>query len=110
MRPGPYFDGLMCGFMLDATERRIVWDDISPRIFQHFCQFTYCGDYEGPDPDPKGKPKKKDDERDEILSVIPVKGMMRGKYTKSLGNIDDSSPTLCLGHKQAVMNMTEIPF
>lgn len=109
MRLGPYFERLMCGFMLDATERRVVWDDISPEIFWHFCQFTYCGDYEGPDPDPEGKPKE-DDGRDESLSVTSMKGMMRGKYTKSLGNIDDSSFTLCLGHKQAAMDMTEIPF
>ena len=85
MRLGPYFERLMCGLMLDATERRVVWDDISPEIFWHFCQFTYCGDYEGPDPDPEGKPKE-DDGRDEILSVTSMKGMVRGKYHKSLDN------------------------
>ena len=69
-------------------------------MFRRFCQFPYCGDYDGLSPDPKGEQKAEDAECAEIR-VESTNVFVNSKYHCPLDNSDDSSIVLSPGGEQA---------
>ncbi|KAI1395417.1 hypothetical protein F4819DRAFT_492498 [Hypoxylon fuscum] len=48
---GP-FNAMINGPFTEATERSATLDDIKESVFDRLRQFAYCGDYDGPTPEP----------------------------------------------------------